>query len=107
MTHARIKPFALFAALALVVSACSDGSGSGSDAPEGSGDGGAGGYPEGAITFVVPFAAGGPTDTVTRLIAEPMSASSASRSSSRTSRAPAARSPRARSRTPSRMATRC
>ena len=74
MTHARIKPFALFAALDLVVSACSDGSGSGSDAPEGSGDGGAGGYPEGAITFVVPFAAGGPTDTVTRLIAEPMSA---------------------------------
>ena len=77
MTHARIKPFALFAALALVVSACSDGSGSGSEAPEASGDGGgggAGGYPEGAITFVVPFAAGGPTDTVTRLIAEPMSA---------------------------------
>ena len=31
-------------------------------------------YPEGPITIVVPFAAGGPTDTVTRLIAEPMSA---------------------------------
>jgi tripartite-type tricarboxylate transporter receptor subunit TctC len=30
-------------------------------------------YPNQAITFVVPFAAGGPTDTVTRLIAEPMS----------------------------------
>ncbi len=30
-------------------------------------------YPEKEITFVVPFAAGGPTDTVTRLIAEPMS----------------------------------
>lgn len=30
-------------------------------------------YPESEITFVVPFAAGGPTDTVTRLIAEPMS----------------------------------
>ena len=77
MRHARIKPFALFAALALAVSACSDGSGSGSDSPEGSGDGGnggAGGYPDGAITIVVPFAAGGPTDTVTRLIAEPMSA---------------------------------
>ncbi len=30
-------------------------------------------YPSEEITFVVPFAAGGPTDTVTRLIAEPMS----------------------------------
>ena len=30
-------------------------------------------YPERSITIVVPFAAGGPTDTVTRLIAEPMS----------------------------------
>lgn len=30
-------------------------------------------YPESEITLVVPFAAGGPTDTVTRLIAEPMS----------------------------------
>jgi tripartite-type tricarboxylate transporter receptor subunit TctC len=31
-------------------------------------------YPNRPITIVVPFAAGGPTDTVTRLIAEPMSA---------------------------------
>jgi tripartite-type tricarboxylate transporter receptor subunit TctC len=31
-------------------------------------------YPERSITVVVPFAAGGPTDTVTRLVAEPMSA---------------------------------
>lgn len=30
-------------------------------------------YPEQEITFVVPFSAGGPTDTVTRLISEPMS----------------------------------
>ena len=30
-------------------------------------------YPNRPITIVVPFAAGGPTDTVTRLIAEPMS----------------------------------
>ena len=30
-------------------------------------------YPTRPITFVVPFSAGGPTDTVTRLIAEPMS----------------------------------
>lgn len=29
-------------------------------------------YPQRPITFVVPFSAGGPTDTVTRLIAEPM-----------------------------------
>ena len=32
-------------------------------------------YPSRPITFVVPFSAGGPTDTVTRLIAEPMSQS--------------------------------
>jgi tripartite-type tricarboxylate transporter receptor subunit TctC len=32
------------------------------------------GYPSRPITLIVPFAAGGPTDTVTRLIAEPMSA---------------------------------
>ena len=75
MRHARFRPFALLAALALAVSACSGGTGSGSEAPEGSSGGGdAGGYPDGSITFVVPFAAGGPTDTVTRLVAEPMSA---------------------------------
>jgi tripartite-type tricarboxylate transporter receptor subunit TctC len=34
---------------------------------------GAQNYPDRPITIVVPFAAGGPTDTVTRLIAEPMS----------------------------------
>jgi tripartite-type tricarboxylate transporter receptor subunit TctC len=41
-----------------------------------SNNGGAGGsgakYPDQNITFVVPFSAGGPTDTVTRMIAEPM-----------------------------------
>src|SRR5918994_233317 len=31
------------------------------------------GYPERTITIVVPFPAGGPTDTVTRLVAEAMS----------------------------------
>jgi tripartite-type tricarboxylate transporter receptor subunit TctC len=36
--------------------------------------GDAGGYPERNITFVVPFSAGGPTDTVTRLISGPMGA---------------------------------
>lgn len=47
----------LGAVAALVVAACS----------------GTGAYPSKPITFVVPFAAGGPTDTVTRLVAEPMS----------------------------------
>jgi tripartite-type tricarboxylate transporter receptor subunit TctC len=60
----------LIAAATLVLAACqaSDGGG-GSDG----GDGGdAGNFPDAAITIVVPFSAGGPTDTVTRLIAEPM-----------------------------------
>jgi tripartite-type tricarboxylate transporter receptor subunit TctC len=35
----------------------------------------AGGYPDKQITVVVPYSAGGPTDTITRLIAEPMSKS--------------------------------
>ncbi|MGH8893667.1 MAG: tripartite tricarboxylate transporter substrate-binding protein [Actinomycetes bacterium] len=48
----------------LVLGACSD-----DPSPEGGG----GGYPDQAITIVVPFSAGGPTDTVTRLIADPMS----------------------------------
>lgn len=76
MRHARFKPFALVAAAALALSACTGGTGSGSDAPAGSGDAGDGGtgYPDGTITFIVPFAAGGPTDTVTRLVAEPMAA---------------------------------
>jgi tripartite-type tricarboxylate transporter receptor subunit TctC len=78
MRHARFKPFALVAAAVLALSACTGGTGSGSDAPEGSGGGGDGGsgsgYPGGTITVIVPFAAGGPTDTVTRLIAEPMAA---------------------------------
>ncbi|MBW6434478.1 hypothetical protein KZ829_12115 [Actinoplanes hulinensis] len=56
----------IIAALAAVslAAACSPG-----------GDGGDGdttGYPEQNITIVVPFSAGGPTDTVTRMIADPM-----------------------------------
>ena len=38
----------------------------------GGGDADPAAYPEDEITLVVPFSAGGPTDTVTRLIAEPM-----------------------------------
>ncbi|MEV0390983.1 tripartite tricarboxylate transporter substrate binding protein BugD [Nonomuraea sp. NPDC050643] len=52
-----------------LVAACSGGGG----APATGGATG-GGYPEQNITIVVPFSAGGPTDTVTRMIAEPMAA---------------------------------
>jgi tripartite-type tricarboxylate transporter receptor subunit TctC len=51
----------------LLLAACSDNGGA-------SGGGAAGNYPEQNVTFVVPFSAGGPTDTVTRMIAEPMAA---------------------------------
>jgi tripartite-type tricarboxylate transporter receptor subunit TctC len=53
------------AAATLALAACGGGGGGGGGSAEG--------YPDGDITFVVPFSAGGPTDTVTRLIAEPMS----------------------------------
>ena len=71
------------AAAILLVGACTGG-GSGSSAAATSVPASPGGaspvasaaadlaYPEAPITFVVPFAAGGPTDTVTRLVAEPM-----------------------------------
>lgn len=52
---------------ALALAAC--GSAGGEDAGGGGRDAG---YPDQEITIVVPFAAGGPTDTVTRLIGEPM-----------------------------------
>ena len=60
---------ATIAAAALVLTACQ-----GADEGDGGDGGDAGNYPESAITIVVPFAAGGPTDTVTRLIADPMAA---------------------------------
>jgi tripartite-type tricarboxylate transporter receptor subunit TctC len=64
-----VRPLALLVAAALVVAAC------GGDGDGGTSAGGdAGGYPDRNITMVVPFSAGGPTDTVTRLIADPMSA---------------------------------
>lgn len=66
----RLRPVAVVAAAALALAAC----GSGQDTGSGGGGGGqASDYPKRDITFVVPFSAGGPTDTVTRLIAEPMS----------------------------------
>ncbi len=49
-----------------LIAACSGNGGGG-------GAGSAAGYPNEDITFVVPFSAGGPTDTVTRMIADPMS----------------------------------
>jgi len=60
---ARLRLGVALGALVLLAGAC------------GGDDGGGGGgdqYPEREITVVVPFAAGGPTDTVTRLIARPM-----------------------------------
>jgi tripartite-type tricarboxylate transporter receptor subunit TctC len=53
----------------------SGGGASGGAGASGGGGGAAGDYPSQNINMVVPFAAGGPTDTVTRLIAEPMSKS--------------------------------
>jgi tripartite-type tricarboxylate transporter receptor subunit TctC len=55
-------------ASSLVLAACGGGGGGGG----GGGEEAAEGYPDGDITIVVPFSAGGPTDTVTRLISEPM-----------------------------------
>ncbi|WP_353952046.1 tripartite tricarboxylate transporter substrate-binding protein [Knoellia sp. S7-12] len=56
---------------ALALAACGSSSGGDEDAAGGADSG----YPDQEITIVVPFAAGGPTDTVTRLIGDPMSKS--------------------------------
>ena len=86
--RARLRLWPTLAAAAVLLSACSS-PGAGSPSAAGSSPGGASpsaagspadsappalGYPDRPITMVVPFAAGGPTDTVTRLVAEPMSA---------------------------------
>jgi tripartite-type tricarboxylate transporter receptor subunit TctC len=55
-------------ASSLVLAACGGGGGGGGSGGEEAAEG----YPDGDITIVVPFSAGGPTDTVTRLISEPM-----------------------------------
>ena len=52
----------------LMLAACGGGSGD----TAGDSDDAAAEYPDQEITFVVPFSAGGPTDTVTRLISKPM-----------------------------------
>ena len=74
----RAHVAAIAAASSLIFAACSSTTGSPGPSTGGAGTGGGGGggggaWPSGPITIVVPFAAGGPTDTVTRLIAEPMS----------------------------------
>jgi tripartite-type tricarboxylate transporter receptor subunit TctC len=56
----RLRSVAALAATLLLLASC------------GGDEGGA--YPDRQITIVVPFAAGGPTDTVTRLVGKPMSA---------------------------------
>ena len=61
----RVRTAAALAPLVLLVAACGSGGGGGGDDTAS--------YPEESITMIVPFSAGGPTDTVTRLIAEPMS----------------------------------
>lgn len=64
----------MIAAIGVVslVAACSGNGGTTGGGTTGGSD--AGGYPDQNITLVVPFSAGGPTDTVTRMIAEPMGA---------------------------------
>ncbi|MDH2426697.1 tripartite tricarboxylate transporter substrate-binding protein [Sphaerisporangium sp. TRM90804] len=74
-TTSRYRAAARTIAVIGVVSLAAACAGSGGTGGEGATTGGAtGGYPEQNITFVVPFSAGGPTDTVTRMIADPMAA---------------------------------
>jgi tripartite-type tricarboxylate transporter receptor subunit TctC len=63
--RAAARTIAAIGAVSLIA-ACSGNGGTESGSDSG------GKYPEQNITFIVPFSAGGPTDTVTRMIAEPM-----------------------------------
>ncbi|MEU8377702.1 tripartite tricarboxylate transporter substrate-binding protein [Streptosporangium sp. NPDC048865] len=74
-TTSRYRAVTRMVAVIGVVSLAAACSGNGGTPGGGAtGASGAGGYPDKNITFVVPFSAGGPTDTVTRMIAEPMAA---------------------------------
>ncbi|MDT0277541.1 tripartite tricarboxylate transporter substrate-binding protein [Blastococcus goldschmidtiae] len=64
----RYPRLAGLAAASLVLAACGGGGGGAVEDDPAAAEG----FPEDEITIVVPFSAGGPTDTVTRLIAEPM-----------------------------------
>lgn len=68
----RSRAAAALLAATFALTACGGGGGSDDTAAGGGGEQAGSGFPEKDITFVVPFSAGGPTDTVTRLIAEPM-----------------------------------
>ena len=68
----RSRTAAALLAAAFALAACGGGDDDTATGTDTGSDEAASGYPEQDITFVVPFSAGGPTDTVTRLIAEPM-----------------------------------
>ncbi len=68
----RSRAAAALLAATFALAACGGGGDDTATGTDTGGDEAASGYPEQDITFVVPFSAGGPTDTVTRLIAEPM-----------------------------------
>ncbi|MGI5273291.1 tripartite tricarboxylate transporter substrate-binding protein [Nonomuraea sp. CA-218870] len=73
-TSPRYRAAARMIAAIGVVSLAAACAGAGTGGTGGTAGGETGGYPGQNITFVVPFSAGGPTDTVTRMIAEPMAA---------------------------------
>jgi tripartite-type tricarboxylate transporter receptor subunit TctC len=60
--HPRVPLISVASVAVLSLAACGGG-----------GDADPAAYPESEITLVVPFSAGGPTDTITRLVAKPMS----------------------------------